>query len=141
MQRREFIATIGAVTVVKPAQQEWIRIADSRKNVNGRIYTPELLEAIARAAKERHSWVVIPDPDIVSIPLDNILGVVSDARVDQGYLEIQVKWFSGKRPIGAFITPCGMTNKQPDPQIQKYRFQYFEAYMHSAFDCATAVSA
>lgn len=128
-------AILGLVTGTK---KEWITVAHTGINRNGRTYTAEVLERMASQCK---GIMVARAGDAEPVSMDDLLGIVSDVRTINGRIEIQVRWFSYVTvPIGQFISPWGVGTVGEDTLVgNDYKLESMRVFETTAFQQNTAV--
>ena len=138
--RREILALLSGAVLTSAAElakpDTWITIATPGRNKNQRQYTPVALRAmregcVGAKVMKGNIW-----PDEGSLAL--LLGMVRSARaLADGTVQVQINWFSGKRPktVG-YITPTGNGQIEADSVIS-YRLSFLCFSPDSAFEGAT----
>lgn len=143
MKRRAFIVAAAATVAAEALpKDQWITVAHLGPNLNGRAYSRGNLRDMAAAAKG--TLVGPSDQEMQSV--EEALGVATAARLTNDFrVQIQVRWFGGKRaPIG-YITPSGIAlgiYRCPfgfDAVQKGYRLTAFSVNGESAFDRATPI--
>lgn len=141
MNRRQSLAILAGslMSSISGDPYQWIVVAHGGVNANGRTYEPLLLQKmalLATGAKVGHA-----KEDRLS--LQELLGVVSRARVKENRLGIQVRWFSSAMvPRGAVIVPWGHgTVINGIVSVKDYSLTHFqvETEIASAFEEASNV--
>ena len=124
MNRRDFLISAAAAAAAPAAIQaqepdSWITIAHLGRNMNMHSYSPEALAKMARLCKGQ-----IISSSFENDSLEHALGVVTDARLRDGELQVQVKWLQAVNPSGYFLTTWGasMAKWKSDPDGKSGEF-------------------
>lgn len=158
MNRRAFISSgiAAAASAALPAATkgnriQWLVVADTKENFNGREYSIDALDAIVAAVNRgdvRHVW---RSDDLLadrSLPgLHGLVGLALQARRRDGLLEVCVAWFDSAGPIEGFVTINGLGGVSDtamplvayDGREVHYEFRSFSVTEDSAFDCASRI--
>lgn len=117
MKRRDAIAAIGVGLSAALAFKDpdaWITVAHSSKNAVGRSYSPAALEIMKTSLEGSrvHSWPEnSPEPG-----LKELIGVVTQSRLEAGRVDVKIRWFAGKKPATGCACPWGRA-KMDESQI------------------------
>ncbi len=119
-----------------------ISVLNTSQNLNGRIYSKEILQKIDEQLKSPNSSCRVVqreynEDDTISPKLEKIIGVVEDSAVDGDELKITVKflpsWPESKslaemnvKDGTSVIRPAGIGSVSPDGKVNEdYQLSYF----------------
>lgn len=128
-----------ACAIMPPAQaigvSDWVLIAQEHGSAYGHTYGIEALTTMAAQAKGMAVRRITP-PD--STEIEALLGVATEAKLDDCGVWIKVAWFGAAKPDDIqFITPAGVGAYGPGRIIVDYVLQELVASDYSAFPHAT----
>lgn len=141
MNRRNLLTVLcgaAASLAVTSQKQDWIIVAHAGENLNLRAYSEGALRTMAATAKGRMIGQRPMDASL-QCGLEDLRGIVSDARFEDGTVFIKVKWFTQHPvPIGKRIVPWGSGNVSGGV-VDEYSLASFNVEEFSAFQEASAV--
>lgn len=155
MNRRNFFKTsaasvacaslsIAATNRQAKTWDRWIVVAHTGWNANGHSYAPGALQKMADSARGR----MVVETGVDAPTMNDLLGVVEQARFDGENVSIRVLWFTGTTVDNTgpmFISPRGQAlprvrESHPgyyDIQADDYTLERFDLAESSAFALAT----
>lgn len=138
--RRLAIAALvgGAFGLIKGLPDEWIKVAHKGVNLNERSYSPEALATMEKAAK---GIIVALAGDFEPPQLDELLGIVSEAKLEDGFVSVKVKWFSRLPiPVGKHLCPWGVgTLDANNIVLSDYKLESMRVHTESAFQNSSVI--